>query len=406
MVCFARPISPLFANRSEFMKAIRMSPPFSRDCAALVVSGLQFLSVIFPVASAQAQAAASSKNNFDWSNLVSDVAGVADRTDPNLVNSWGLAFNPSAKVFWVADNGTGLSTVYQEDGRIVNFVVTIPPTSADTGTPPTAAPTGIALNSSKSAFLLSNGKPALFIFDGEDGGISAWNGALSPITNAVLVVDNSSPDPTKSSVYKGLALANRTSGGPTLYAANFHNGTVDVYDSTFKKATIAGTFTDPNLPPVPSGAVGWAPFNIVNINGLLYVSFAAQNAVKHDDVGGPGNGFVDVFDTEGHLVKRLITQGKLNSPWGMAQVPSRFGQFDHNVLLVGNFGDGHINAYDIRTGAFLAQLQHRKGQSLEFNGLWSLFFLDNRLYFTAGIVDEAHGLFGVILPAAKEEFGE
>jgi len=136
--------------------------------------------------------------------------------------------------------------------------------------------TGIAFNSSTSAFILSNGKPAVFIFDGEDGGISARNASLG--TKAVLVVDNSSPDPKISSVYKGLALATRASGGPTLYAANFHNGTVDVYDSTFTKATIAGTFTDPGpLPPVPAGAVGWAPFDIVNIDGLLYVSFAAQN---------------------------------------------------------------------------------------------------------------------------------
>lgn len=238
---------------------------------------------------------------------------------------------------------------------------------------------------------------------GEDGGISAWNASLSPITKAVLVVDNSSPDPTKSSVYKGLALAARPSGGPTLYAANFHNGTVDVFDSTFKKATITGTFTDPNLPAVPTGAVGWAPFDIVNIGGLLYVSFAAQNAVKHDDVGGPGNGFIDVFDTEGNFVKRLITQGHLNSPWGLAKVPSSFGQFDQNVLLVGNFGDGTINAYDIRTGAFLTQLLHRQGQPLNFNGLWSLHFLGNRLYFTAGIVDEAHGLFGFIFPTQNQQ---
>jgi uncharacterized protein (TIGR03118 family) len=397
---------PLLFFPPEQMKTHALQ--FSRTCVAPVVSGLLSLWFLVPMIKAQAQGAASVKGDFDWFNLVSDIAGVADHTDPNLVNSWGLAINPVKKTpfFWVADNGTGLATVYQPDGTIVSLVVTIPPTSADTGTPPTAAPTGIVFNSSKTAFLLSNNQPATFIFDGEDGGISAWNGALKPITQAVLVVDNSNPDPTKSSVYKGLALANRTTGGLTLYAANFHNGTVDVYDSNFKKATISGTFTDPNPPPVPNGAVGWAPFDIVNIGNFLYVSFAAQNAVKHDDVGGPGNGFVDVFDTEGNLMKRLITQGNLNSPWGMAHVPKHFGQLNDTILLVGNFGDGLINAYDIRNGTFVAQLQHRKGQPLAFNGLWSLLFLGNQLYFTAGIVDESHGLFGVIVPANKEESPE
>jgi uncharacterized protein (TIGR03118 family) len=358
--------------------------------------GLHFMTGIF-ASSARAQNVQSVAGTFDWTNLQSNIAGVADRTDANLVNPWGLAPNPSANnILWVADNGTGVSTLYQPDGTPVPLIVTIPPTSADKGPNPTAAPTGIVFNSDPSAFKLSNGRPAAFIFDAEDGGISAWNLPLN--TQAVLVVDNSSPRPSKSSVYKGLAVAMRSPGGSTLYATNFHKGTVDVYDSTFAKVTTTGTFSDPNPPPVPSGAVGWAPFGIATINNLLYITFAAQDSAKHDDVSGPGNGFVDVFDTQGNLQKRLITQGQLNSPWGLARVPTAFGALTSNVLLVGNFGDGHINAYGVHSGAFLGRLLHRQGQPLQFNGLWALVFLQNSLYFTAGINDEADGLFGFITP--------
>jgi uncharacterized protein (TIGR03118 family) len=378
------------------MKIIRI--PLRSFGVALVVSGLQFSSAVFPCASVQA----ATPNFFDWENLQTDVPGAADRTDPNLVNPWGLAISGPGGVFWVADNNSGLSTLYQPDGTPVSLVVTIPPTSADTQTPPLAAPTGTVFNPFTNAFLLSDGQPAAFIFDGEDGSVTAWNGGLTPITSAVIKVDNSSPDPTKSSVYKGLALASRPNGGPTLYAANFHNGTVDVFDGNFKPASITGTFKDPNPPPIPAGASGWAPFDISSIDGSIYVTYAAQNAVKHDDVAGPGNGFVDVFSTEGQFIKRLITGGLLNSPWGLARVPSHFGKFDDEVLLVGNFGDGQINAYNVHSGVFLGTLEHRKGQPLVFEGLWSLLFLQNRLYFTAGIVGEAHGLFGFIHPIEDE----
>ena len=396
------------------MKKNRVVIRFS--VAVLSVCGLQFLSMIFLCDRARAQSATPTPTpppvgkNFDWTNLQSDIAGVADRTDSNLVNPWGLTINPvgvKKNAFWISDNNSGFSTLYTLEGAAVPLVVTIPPTSADPGPNPIANPTGIVVNTSKTDFILTeDGQPAAFIFDGEDGSITAWNGALSPITKAVLKVDNSSPDPTKSSVYKGLALAMRSSGGLTLYATNFHNGTVDVYDNTFNKATVSGTFTDTtNLPPLPAGAVGWAPFGIANIDGLLFVTFAAQNSVKHDDVAAPGAGFVDIFDTEGNLIQRLATGGALNSPWGLAEVPSAFGGLAPETLLVGDFGDGLINAYDIKTQKFLGQLFHRKGQPLQFNGLWSLLFVDNRLYFTAGIVDEAHGDFGFIVPSNKEETG-
>ena len=219
--------------------------------------------------------------------------------------------------------------------------------------------------------------PSLTIsfFDGEDGGISAWNPELSPITEAILVSDNSPSD----AVYKGLALATRTSGGPTLYATNFHNGTVDVFDSSFHLVTTlpANAFKDPNLP------ANFAPFGIANIDGQLYVTFALQKLPdRHDDQAGLGNGFVDVFDAnDGRLVKRLVSNGQLNSPWGVARVPHEFGKFHHkfggfgpSVLLVGNFGDGKINAFDINSGNFIDPLKNRRGEPLDFNGLWALVF--------------------------------
>jgi uncharacterized protein (TIGR03118 family) len=206
--------------------------------------------------------------------------------------------------------------------------------------------------------------PAVFLWDGEDGAIFAWNPLVNR-TNAKIVVDKSSADPTISSVYKGLALANRKSGGPTLYAANFHNGTVDVFDSSFHAVT--GGFVDPNVP------ANYAPFGIASIDNLLYVTFALQNGVKHDDEGGVGHGFVDVFTPEGILRKRLIPftdgSGPLNSPWGLARIPHEFGKFGHDGLIVANFGDGKINAFDTNSGNFIAPLKNRRGEPLDFNGL-------------------------------------
>ena len=374
---------------------------------ALCVAGLQLLLMAFPMGSLRAWGANNDGNAFNWTNLQSDIPGVADRTDPNLVNSWGLAINPNADPrtgpFWVADNGTGVSTVYEPDGTPFPvgkpLVVTIPPTPAQSSSP--SAPTGIVFNSVPSslfpnAFQLSNGQRASFIFDGEDGRITAWNGGDG--ATAEVKFDNSA----SGAVYKGLALAVRSNGGPTLYATNFHSGHVDVFDNQFQPVTIPDSFVDNTAKPdLPMGAVGWAPFNIAAINGKIYVTFAAQNAEKHDDVAGPGAGFVDVFSTDGVFMGRLITGGNLNSPWGLAKVPdgTRFGKFYGNALFVGNFGDGFINAYDISSGASLGQLQHRVNQPLQFNGLWALVFFNHHLYFTAGIADEAHGLFGVIRPA-------
>jgi uncharacterized protein (TIGR03118 family) len=400
-------VSAMTANRFssllfalfKSMKMIRFPRPLHSLTAAIVVSGLQIL----PLLTGSNVQAKEQQNLFGWTNLQSDIAGVADRKDGNLVNAWGLALNP-AGIFWVADNGTGVSTLYRLDGTPVPLVVTIPPTSADTEPPIHAAPTGIVFNPLPNAFLLSNGKAAVFIFVGEDGSITAWNGALNPITRAIIVPNGDHS--ASGAVYKGLAMASRPNGGPTLYATNFHAGTVDLFDSNFQPVTIPGSFVDPNPPMVPSGATGWGPFNIAAIDGFIYVTYAAQDADKHDDVARAGNGFVDVFNTEGQFVKRLVTGGQLDSPWGLAKVPGHFGRFDHETLLIGNFGDGRINAYDIRTGKFLSTLLHRAGQPLEFNGLWSLFFVKDHLFFTAGIADEEHGLFGVIERADKDDFDD
>jgi uncharacterized protein (TIGR03118 family) len=234
------------------------------------------------------------RNAFNWKNLQSDIAGVAERSDPNLVNSWGLTINSTAGVFWVADNGAGVSALYRPDGIPVtlgnpgqNFI-TLPITAGDSAsTPPatTAAPTGIVFNANPSVFLIPGTKsPAPFIFDGEDGGIWAWSPGLN-LLNAVLVVDNStSPSLANGSVYKGLTVANRSNGGPTLYAANFRHGTVDIFDSSFQPVTIPGAFVDPNLP------AGYAPFDIAAIDNLIYVTFALQDPASMTMSADPAMG--------------------------------------------------------------------------------------------------------------------
>src|SRR5439155_9373527 len=301
---------------------------------------------------------------YERTNLVSDIAGVARFTDANLVNPWGLSHSPTSP-WWVSDNGTGVSTLYQGNGTSVPLVVTIPPPKGVTGP---SAPTGNVFNSVSSTnpddFVVSkNGKsgPSLFIFATEDGTISGWNPFVD-LTHAVLAVDNSA----SGAVYKGLALGNNASGN-FLYATNFHAGSIDVFDSSFHAVSLSGSFTDPNLPS------GYAPFGIRNINGNLYVTYALQDADKHDDVAGPAHGFVDIFDTNGNWERRLITHGHLDSPWGLAVAPADFGDFS-NALLVGNFGNGRINAYDSNTGAFLGVLSTRPGRPIVIDGLWALSF--------------------------------
>ena len=320
-------------------------------------------------------AAPNTGNSFYQHNLVSDLPGVADFTDPDLVNPWGISFSPASPM-WVSDNGTGLSTIYNGLGVKQGLVVTIPPAGG-------AAPTGQVFNST------TDFSGAHFIFATEGGTIAAWSGG----TSAVQKVDNSGA----GSVYKGLALANNGSGN-FLYATDFHNNAINVFDKNFNPVTLAGSFTDPTLP------AGYAPFNIEASGGMLYVTYAVQDANAHDDVAGPGHGILDVFDTNGNFVQRLVSHGALNSPWGMAIAPVGFGMFGHD-LLVGNFGDGTINVFDPATGNWLAQLDDANGNPITNLGLWDITFGNgsqgtstSTLYFTAGIPGpdniEDHGLFG------------
>ena len=326
---------------------------------------------------------------FEQVNLVSDLAGQAAHTDTNLVNPWGLVIGREGSLI-VADNHSDLSTVYGPDGTTIR-----PPVHAED------EPTGIAVNRFSDDFLISDGTeshPARLVYSTESGRILAWNPQVDP-SNAVVVADNSS----SNAVYKGIAIA-RGRHGALLYATDFHNGRVDVFDRSFQWT---GSFTDPNA------EAGFAPFNIRNIGGWLFVTFAKQlGPDNEDDEAGPGNGFVDIFRPDGRLARRFASHGPLNSPWGLAVAPRHFGRL-HDALLVGNFGDGRINAYNLRTGAFLGQLADAAGSPIQIEGLWSLEFgrdgdgegdgddehgMSDALYFTAGPGDETHGLLGVILP--------
>jgi uncharacterized protein (TIGR03118 family) len=339
---------------------------------------------------------------YQRTNLVSDIAGVADFADANLVNSWGIVNAGATGPIWIADNGTGVATVYTGTGLLfpnatTPLVVTIPtPPHSKAGA--VAAPTGIVFNSTSDFVVSAGGKSGAsrFIFATEDGTISGWNPAVDP-THAILVVNNSGPgmsaDRTRlGAVYKGLAIGNHDSAD-FIYATNFRDGVVEIYDAHFH---FVKAFTDSGIPS------GFAPFGIRNINNKLFVTYAKQNALKHDDVAGPGNGFVDIFDLNGVLQSQFASHGTLNSPWGLALSPSNFGEFS-NVLLVGDFGDGRINAFNPSTGAFLGQLQDAFGNPMTIDGLWGLNFGNGAhqaptttLFFTAGIGAESHGLFGAI----------
>jgi uncharacterized protein (TIGR03118 family) len=323
---------------------------------------------------------------FVQTNLDSNIAGRAKVPDPNLANGWGLAFAPGSP-FWVNDNHSGVSTLYSGDGTIVPLVVTIPPPmGSQSGF--VSSPTGMIWNQTSGFLVPGSTFAAAFIFDTEDGTISAWNINVNP-TTAVLAVDNS----PSGAVYKGLAFGTNINGNH-IYATNFHAGTIEVFDNKFAPATTDGKFVDRHVP------AGFAPFGIQNIDGDLWVTYAKQDADKHDDVGGPGAGFVDVFDTDGHLLRRFAERGALNSPWGLARAPYGFGQFSGDIL-VGNFKDGRINAFDSH-GNFRGALRRPNGHPVSIDGLWALEFgggaksSPESLYFTAGPDDETNGVFGVI----------
>jgi len=325
----------------------------------------------FTVASAWA-------DSYSAANLQSDIPGLAAHVDPNLVNPWGMAANSTGLVIWVSDNGTGVSTLYDQAGTAQSLVVTIP-TSArnkDGGNP-----TGIVFNSTGffKVTLNGNSQTARFIFVSEDGSISGWNPALDG-THAIIAVDNGTNLGSKRAIYKGATLG-VANGHNFLYVTNFHTGRVETYDENFHQVNPSG-FADGTLP------AGYAPFGIRNFNNEIFVTYALQDAKGEDDVAGPGNGFVNVFDTSGNFLRRLVSNGNLNAPWGLALVEGE--------LWIGNFGDGTINNYDPTTGAFLETISKANGDPVQFDGLWDLLPLGAGVYFTAGIADEEHGLFGLI----------
>jgi uncharacterized protein (TIGR03118 family) len=326
-------------------------------------------------------------NAYRQTNLVSDLPGLAQLTDPDLVNPWGLAAGPTTPA-WVADNGTDKATIYP------GFVNGSPITKASLVVSiPGGAPTGQVFNPT-SGFVVRSGDasgPARFLFDSEAGLVTGWNpGVPPPPPSTQAQVGASVPD----AIYKGLAIAT-TAAGTFLYAADFHHARIDVFDSNFNLVHLSGGFADPAIPR------GFAPFNVQELDGRLYVAYAKQDAAAEDEIAGPALGFVDVYSTSGQLLRHLIQRGQLNAPWGLVLAPAGFGRFS-GALLVGNFGDGRINAYDPDTGEFLGRLRHEDGSPIEIEGLWALRFgngvtgTPTTLLFTAGIDDEAHGLFGAI----------
>ena len=327
--------------------------------------------------------AGAGKTAFTQTNLVSNRADQgASVIDPSLRNPWGISAGATSPM-WVSDNGTGVTTLYRGDGSKVPLTVTIPPgAGSDPGS--LGTPTGTVFNGNGAEF-----RGDRFLFATEDGTLAGWQPAFGVVARTE--ADNSLPAP--GAVYKSLAIGS-TASGDRLYAANFRGGAVDVFDSNFSPA---GSFTDPKIP------ANYAPFNVQNLGGVLYVTFAMRDATGHDDIAGQGHGFVDAFDTNGNLLRRLVSHGRLDSPWGLAIAPASFGDFAGD-LLVGNFGDGRINAYTVDKGNFRGVLTGTNGAPITIDGLWALRVGNtaadpNAVYFTAGINNEADGLFGKITNA-------
>jgi uncharacterized protein (TIGR03118 family) len=325
--------------------------------------------------------AVAQNNSYQQRNLVSDVAGGAVHTDPKLINPWGISFFPGLP-FWISDNNSGFSTVYDANGVTQLAPVLVPAPPADRSP---STPTGTVINTT-NGFMVGHA-PSQFLFVSEDGTISGWNGT----GNAILAVDRSAA----AAVYKGMAILNPACCVTYLAVANFRSGLIEPYDGGFNALAPPGSFTDPNLP------ADYAPFNIQTVGDQVFVTYAVQDQAKHDPVNAAGNGIVNIFDLEGNFVKRFTSNGPLNSPWGIVQASANFGAFS-NDILIGNFGDGTINAFDPATGNFLGPLKDQTGAPMVNGSLWALVFGaggtgdPNTLYFTAGLANEGHGLFGAI----------
>jgi len=352
---------------------------------------------------------------YKQTNLASDIQGLAQnppngQPDAQLLNPWGLIASPTSP-WWLSDNNAGVSTLDDGQGVKQGLVANIPsPVNGVAGTP-----TGIVFTGASGFMFQAKGTTAssVFTFVTEDGTIVAWGPGISPDlpNDSFVVVDNSTnPTAATGAVYKGAAIAQMTAGGPFfLYVANIRSGRIEVYDTNFKPVNLGGdndrsdAFLDRAIPE------GFAPFNVQDVNGDLYVTYAKQNATKHDDVDFPGFGFVDKFSPTGKLLQRLEKGPWLNAPWGVALAPANFGFFS-NHLLIGNAGSGQVAAYDVKSGRFDGLLRDVNGHAIQNDRLWALRFGNdhatgpsNWLYFTAGISDEAHGLFGSLLPARHGE---
>jgi uncharacterized protein (TIGR03118 family) len=343
--------------------------------------------------------AAPAEQGYVQHNLVSDVSDVEpppDRTDPNLVNPWGIVHSAMSP-WWINSNGKGLSLVYNGAGEPFPpppadpLVVTIPPPGA-TGM---SKPTGIVFNGTAD-FEVAAGLPARFIFATEDGTISGWN----PMADPTHAIQKANPP---DALYKGLTNG-KMGDQNVLYAANFRNGTVDVFDKNFNLVSMPpGTFMDANVPQ------DFAPFNVVNIGGVVFVTFAMQDADREDDVPGPGLGYVDAFTQDGTLLMRLEHGPWMNGPWAVVMAPHGFGKVSGR-LLVGNFGSGQIASFDPESGEFEGLLRGQQGKPITIEGLWGLGFGNGfnagsptTLFFAAGIEDEDHGLFGTLTSVKNED---
>ncbi len=364
--------------------------------------------------------------HYTQKNLISDIPGMADKTDPNLKNPWGLTRSPTGSPWWIANNNSGTSTLVDGSGNPINifveadasksnFVVVPPPGFAAKGTQST--PTGIVFNGSPTDFLLNKGtpagRPAVFIFATEDGTISGWNptvnllpGGSPPSPNAVLEVDNSDNGSNRGAVYKGMT-SGEIDGKKFLYVTNFRSARIEVYDTNFHRVRLGEEAFESDRVPH-----GFAPFNVQNIGGSLFVTYAKQDSLAHDDVAGDGLGFVDIFSTTGKFQGRLEHGDWMNAPWGVVWTPRDFGEFS-NVILVGNFGSGKIAAFNGFSKKFIGFVRNPDNSILTIDGLWSLTFANNGtagsstiLYFSAGINEEQNGLFGTLTPVVAEQDGD
>jgi uncharacterized protein (TIGR03118 family) len=341
--------------------------------------------------------------HYKQTNLVSNVSSAAPVMDPNLQNAWGLVHGPTTP-WWVSNNASGTSTLYTGAGQIVALPtptggVTIPNAPSQ---PAPGSPTGVMFNGSPTDFLLAPKAPAFFIFATEDGTISGWNPGVD-IANAKIKVDNSQfPTKTNGAVYKGSTIV-EMNGKKFILAANFRTGRIDAFDTNFKPVRLSeDAFDDDRIPR------NFAPFNVQGIGPNVYVTYALQDAAKHDPVGGQGFGFVDVFSSDGRLLQRLQHGPWFDAPWGIVLTPADFGEFSHTIL-VGNFRGSTIAAFNPLTGRFIGNVLNPDGSVLKIDGLWALEFGNggasgpgNTMFFTAGPNGERDGLFGTLTPVAAE----